>query len=383
MTNLVRLFVCVMAAFALPFSGASARDDRFARFAAHDPQSELHVSYEAWTILLEDIVYDVGFSNREPADRAGTRVTGTRIRLGSNSRYRYEGNRLLLHLIDDERAAAISQYREELARLPEQVALSRLNRNEQLAYWLNLHNVIVVDELIRSYPVTRLNRAGNAFHNDPVVTVDGVELSLNDIRFGIVQVNWPDPRIIYGFSSGAVGGPTLNDSAFDGRRIWTQLDRSAREYVNALRGVENDTTTLKVSELYFEHRALFEPWPSALRNHLYSFANGDVYAVLDGAVGEPEALTYDWYVADLTNGSRCGGAGRGSLLISTSGEGNVKFNGGCGAVPPQARELLRAVTLRRLEMLREGRIGQVFVRDIETPSDSGEPEAQGGEDGSR
>lgn len=365
---------------ALPLAHASQDGrDEFARFAEYAEESSIDIDYSAWDELMGDIVFDVGFSDRRRPSSEGIRQTGSRIQRGSRSPYRYEGNRLLAHLIDDERIEAIVAYRDELASLPDQISLSDLTKDQQLAYWLNLYTATIVAEIMEDYPVGNLAvpspDSPRSFLNRDLITVAGTPLSLNDIRLEIVGRYWDNPRVIYGFWHGGIGGPSLRAGAYDPDRVGAQLDRQAREFVNSLRGVEANDDVLHISEIYFQHRALFPQWPEDVRAHLRLYAYGPVDAILSSAQDGPDPIDFEWDVADMTNGTRCGGGAATSQVVTSGGSG-FQVSGTCGSIPPIAVPLVNRVIERRIDALRRGEIGRVFVRDIPTadPDDRGQGE---------
>ncbi|WBQ12374.1 DUF547 domain-containing protein [Hyphomonadaceae bacterium BL14] len=368
--------VCVLALAGVSAPAAmAATDPAFARFAEHDQDSRIRIDYTAMSEILGGSVYEVGRSDRIPG-RGRVERTGTRINLGSTSRYRYEGNRVVFHTMSREHKDVISQYRAELESLPSHVPLASLSPDEQLAYWLNLHNIVVIDEIARRYPVTnvaRLRIDGQPLHDAPLVTIEGQRLSLNDIRFNVVGANWSDPRVMYGFFSGSVGGPSIQRQPFEGARVWAQLSAGAGEFVNALRGVEDVNQGYRISPLYQEWRdSLFAQWPQDLESHLTAFADGDARQSI--SIGQlPDFLTYDTLIADLTNGvHRCGGDS-GFNVVSTGSEMGATASNPCSGLPPHARDLVVTVIERRLEFLRQGRFGSVTIRDVDTT-----PESEGG-----
>jgi len=364
---------CALAAAPAAFAQPSGE---LARFTEADETSRTVIDYTVWTETLNGMVFDVGHSDRRPA-MGRLQVTGTLLSPESNSRYRYENNRVVYHLMDDEYLELLSAYRAELEALPSQVALSSLNPNEQLAYWLNLHNVVVIDELARRYPVRRLDNQridGEPFFEAKIINVDGVRLSLNDIRLRIVGEGWSDPLVMYGFYSGAIGGPTLRNEAFSGARVWNQLRLNAREFVNGLRGIDSNRRRTTISPLYAEHRAMFPDWPQDLYTHLAGLAESaaDDLAPFEG---EPAYVDYDWSIADLTNGRRgcSSGADANPVTIITTG-GSTSNAIDCRVLPLQARTLVEVVVARRLEFIRQGRLGQVTVLDIPTVPDADDRE---------
>ncbi len=361
---------------AQPASDAHQYPDSFSAYADYNADSEMTIDYGVWSSLLSDIVFDVGMSDRRPASGQAPIRTGTRLRAGSNSPYRNEGNRVIYHLIEDDRAQAISEYREELIALADSLPISRLNGNEQLAFWLNLHNVILIDEVIKAYPEPRVNppwSRGSTLFDRPVATLNNAEVSLNDIQAFVVET-WDDPRVIYGFHLGAIGGPSITSQAFSGNRVWHQLNRIGREYVNSLRGVEDHVGALRVSALYTHHQNAFASWPADLHAHLLTLAQSDVEAIVRRATNEVQTITYASEIADLTNGRNCGAAGASFNVRTTDSDGNFRFNGACDPLPPQSRELIRQIQLRQLRFIREGRYGRVTVTDIQTPSTSEAPQ---------
>tara|TARA_R110002072_G_scaffold103804_2_gene227721 strand:- start:335 stop:1468 length:1134 start_codon:yes stop_codon:yes gene_type:complete len=357
--------------------------DAFARHEASQPASGQRIDYETFTGLLRDIVLDVGLSDREAPPRVI--LTGTRINTANTSRYQFEGNRVAFHLLSDEYEAAITEYRRDLESLPDRIEFDRLSSDEQLAYWLNLHNVAVIEQIMLSYPVTRTNRL-EAFGTDEplldadILTVAGVPLSLNDIRLRIVYSQWNDPRVMYGFFNGAIGGPNIRRTAYTGSDVWRQLDSNAAEFVNSLRGVEADRNELKISSMYAEGRDYFFPnWPNDVRSHLADYAT-DLAADEVAAGGPVDASVEEWGVADLINGSRRCTGGSGDLnLLSYSGD-YVRTGTPCAAMPANARILINHVIERRLELIRNGAYGRVYVRDVPTVDPDEVDNAEAGED---
>jgi hypothetical protein len=372
----IKKIAVATATSALLASAGFAQDGEFARFAQHAEEGGPTIDYSAWTTILEGVVFDVGYSDRRAPSARQQSVTGTLINPASPSRYRNEGNRVLLHLIEDVHADAISAYRQELEAIPDQVPLAELNSNEQLAYWLNLHNAVLIDELVKQYPVRNIDRArvdGQPLLDAKLLEIEGVALSLNDIRYNIVAEGWQDPRVIYGFFIGSVGGPSLRDEAFEARRVWSQLESNAREFVNGLRGVDTGFRRTELSPYYQMHADLFPGGVDELKTHLMVYADDEVDALISEIDGSPAYLDFDWRIADLTNGRNgCSGAqaSQNVDIIGPNGRTNNAIS--CNVLPPQALELFEVVIQRRLEYLRSGRIGRVTLRDIPTDPDQDE-----------
>ena len=288
--------------------GRSAASTPAAVLAAYapNPSRSSSVNYELIDEALDVIVFNGGPSTRRPAGRLEAPV-GTRVAKGHRSRFRLEGNKIFFSQFDDETKAAIAEYRQSLEAIGRRVDVTTLSRNEQLAYWFNLHNLVVIDEIAKRYPTRFPNRLrigpdDASFHEAKIIDLgQGVPLSLRDVR-EIVYTHWSDPRVIYGFFHGDVGGPSIRSQAYTGERVGERLDRQAREFVNSLRGVSESRGRLLVSEIYDEARPHFFPvWPADLTAHFLEHADEEVTEIVRGKT-EVRFERYDDRVADLAGG---------------------------------------------------------------------------------
>ena len=243
--------------------------------------------------------------------------------------------------------------------------ISSLRRNEQLAYWLNLHNVTLIEQIALNYPVRQPEKLrvgpNNELLNDAkLLNIRGVSLSLRDIRENIVYPNWQNPNVIYGFFRGNIGSPSLQRYAYTGSNVNAVLNIQGGEFVNSLRGFHESRKTLKVSTLYDEARPYyFQNWSTDLKQHLRKYANPNVLKELDS--DKPITLDrYDPVVADLLAGDRPSTA---NLNVSSNGRTNT------GRVSPEVARLLRELNTKT-EILRERGMltkrGTVTIEDLET-----------------
>ncbi|WP_417485014.1 DUF547 domain-containing protein [Maricaulis salignorans] len=344
------------------------------QFQAYDPESTQVLNFEAWSEILNDIVLRVPASRRQVA-RGRPQQTGTAIYRGNTSRYRYEGNRVIYHLMDDGYEEAIREFRIAMEDLPNRVDFGSLNSDQQLAYWFNLYNAAVIEQVIGRYPESRINRTraigtNQSLFEAKILNVAGVPLSLDDIRLRIVYPQWDDPRVIYGFHNGSIGGPNIRREAFRGTQVWRQLDSNATDFVNSLRGVELSDTELRVSQIYGEARPLFPDFETDLRAHLTRFANDNTARQLEG--NRPVATdVVEWHIADMTNGvTGCTGSGSPVEVSGTSNPNVVNLASmNCNILPQTGLVLLQYVFEQRLRLIRENALGTVDTIDIETPSE--------------
>ena len=290
---------------------------------------------------LRWMVVPMGPSLRQTAPRRDPRL-GTRRIQGHESRFRLEGNRVGFSFFNDEIRSSLTEYREDLERVGSTLDITRIPRNEQLAFWFNLHNVAVVEALAYEYPLTQpaLRTFGSneaSLDDAKLVTIGGVELSPRDIRERIVFPNWQDPKVMYGFWRGEIGGPSLQRIAFNGDNVDSLLDASAKEFVNSLRGVQKYNGALQVSELYREAAPFYFEKDADLRAHLGQHAGEAVQKL----IGKTDKVSYSAdYELDLADMSR------GETFSVLDNYGFLSNSGGISVVEPvRTRPNLGARTL--------------------------------------
>ena len=129
----------------------------------------------------------------------------------------------------DDRAM-LDAYIEQLAAVP----ITQYPRDEQFAYWVNLYNALVLQQVLKVYPVASIrdvDLSGAFFTGGPwaekLITVERRALSLNDIEHRILRPIWQDPRIHYAVNCASIGCPNLQPTPFQAAQLDRQLDQAA------------------------------------------------------------------------------------------------------------------------------------------------------------
>lgn len=307
--------------FFVPF--AYANETHFP--ASHTPNSEFVVDYSDLDLVLSSAVLDMGPSTHKRAHRVRA-DSATRLYGGSRKPSRFEGNRVVFHLFRDEHRQILQAIRDGLLALPQDIALDELSRNEQLAYFLNLHNSIVLVKMAEEYPVTDLERFFDrdrpaSFINSDTFSWNGKDISLADIQDHVLS-NWQDPMVIYGFYMGAVGTPNIRSEAFHGSRVYDQLRANARDFVNSVRGTQIwNGSELRVASYYRRMAVKFPNFDADVMRHVKQYARPN-FATKLVAVNTVDARIDDWNIADLYNG-HLHQAGRTGPRTITDAEGTL------------------------------------------------------------
>jgi len=325
-------------------------------FSKHEPHSDIALNHAMWSRFLEKTTVYAGVSTRRVARARKRTWVGSRMGFGNNLPSRYENNRVVLSGFEDGHFDVLQQYRKALEALPEQMPLISLNRDEQLAYWLNLYNVHALEHVAAHYPATTTRKLRSApgetpegVWHQPTLQVAGIPLSLVDIEQKILFPIWDDPMVLYGLWQGAIGGPRLPIKAYTGEKVHRMLRGNAREFINSNRAMQPDGEVLNVSLLYGWGESLFENRQS-LRKHIHAHANANFSQGL-AKTRRVYVDLYDWHLADLSGGTHHRGqwnhtAAFVSGLPSNDTRAQALANQVMardmprGALPPQSMELL-------------------------------------------
>lgn len=339
--NRVRIFV------GLPFAlaaGMAATDIMAAAetvpepFRGHNPDSKFTIQYEDVNTVLKVMVVDVGRSSREKAPEIQATV-GTRMKTQVNRQTATEANRFWFEEFDNNEdfRQALRQVRLALEAIPGRMPLEHFNRDEQLAYWLNLYNITVLDELVQLYPERNLKKEiiGKKSILEPkILNVSGIDLSLNDIQHTILAGNYNnDPVILYGLHQGYIGSPNIRRSAYTGDKVYQQLQDNAEEFINSNRGTHAQNGTFEVSSLYQRNAHYFPNFDTDLKQHLMRFIEGDERAALQAASTLKPDID-DWNIVDVHGTMRdMGGSFATSQAAMIDSVENVQYSAGGKATP--------------------------------------------------
>jgi len=182
----------------------------------------------------------------------------------------------------------------------EAVEVSGLSRREQKAYWINLYNSQTVALIVEHYPVKSIRDiriSPGLFAVGPwdkkLLTVEGEEISLNDIEHRILRPLWRDNRVHYALNCASIGCPDLQSTAFTAENTEELLEAGARAYVNHPRGAVLEGSVLTVSSIYDWFEVDFGGSKAGVTEHLLRYAEGPLADGLKGFSGRVK-YRYDW-----------------------------------------------------------------------------------------
>lgn len=182
---------------------------------------------------------------------------------------------------------------------------SSMSIAEAQAYWINLYNAKTLDVVLDPYPVTSIKKiklgGGGLFGSGPwskkLMTVEDVDLSLDDVEHRIVRPLFDDPMSHYGLNCASYSCPNLMTRAYTAGNIRQLLNQSAVEYVNHPRGVSVEARRIVASKIYSWYAGDFGG-RRQLKSHWGNFARSDHGAAIKAAsIGR---FVYDWSLNDVS-----------------------------------------------------------------------------------
>jgi hypothetical protein len=201
-------------------------------------------------------------------------------------------------------------------------------RDEQIAFWLNAYNAIVLQTVIdhypiagksREYPARSIRQIPGAFERLPH-RVAGTMVTLDQIEQTILPA-FHDARVFLALGRGAVGSGRLRSEAYTASRLEQQLAGDASECLNHEQcvDVDREANAVKVSAIFSWREKDFVAAYADKAAAVFSTRSPIERAVL--AFVEPRLLTterefvaqntfkveyipFDWDLNDLTGRSR-------------------------------------------------------------------------------
>jgi len=231
----------------VPWCHAAPKAKLWKRWQTFDASSSTHLDHKSWDLLLQKYV-----------------VTAT------------DGiNRFAYGKVTSKDRIQLEKYLADMAV----ISISRFNRAEQKAYWINLYNALTIRVILDHYPVKSIRDidiSPGFFADGPwgkkLLRVEGEGVSLNDIEHRILRPVWRDNRLHYAVNCASLGCPNLQAAAFTAENTETLLEKGAREYVNHPRGVRIEKGKLFVSSIYEWFKEDFGDSDQGVIAHLKQYA---------------------------------------------------------------------------------------------------------------
>ena len=247
-------------------SVAAPEADLWERWAAHDTESTRTISHQLWNDFLARYV----------------------------SKHPDGINRVAYQKVSDSDRKHLKSYLHQSS----QINISTYNREEQLAYWINLYNALTLNLILEHLPVSSIREIKSGlFSSGPwgkkLISVEAQQLTLNDIEHRVLRPIWRDPRIHYAVNCASVGCPNLQLRAYTPANNEHLLEQAARDFINHPRGVKVVGNSIVASEIYSWFQEDFGASEKQVIEHFRQYANPQLQAQLSN-ITRIDSYQYDW-----------------------------------------------------------------------------------------
>ena len=201
---------------------------------------------------------------------------------------------------------------DELRRQMAQVDPQALPKNDQLAYWINLYNISVVNVVVENYPVASIRDIStdfiahlNVFKKDYVQTKKG-PMSLNDVENEKIRNHFMDARIHFAINCAAKSCPPIRTEPFTCEQISNQLVDQVRLVLNGPKGVHMEKSggelvlhTTKIMDWFADD---FEKWSAGRVKFIAHYVTPDKRRQIEAAGNQVNLKfdDYDWKLNDAS-----------------------------------------------------------------------------------
>jgi hypothetical protein len=267
------LLIAIVTLFLSNHLLAAPASELWEKWASHETNSKLTIDHSQWNDLTQRFVLP----------------TKNGINLLAYSKFEIADKNQLKAYISTLSKTPIRQY----------------NKGEQMAYWINLYNAITVNLILDNYPITSIRDVKSGFFSfgpwdKELITIEGEQLSLNDIEHRILRPIWQDARIHYAVNCASIGCPNLQSSAFTAENTETMLDLAAVEFINHPRAAQVKYGKLRVSSIYDWYKADFGGTDASVIDHLRQYAEPSLVEQLSNIESIDNDDHYDWSINSLS-----------------------------------------------------------------------------------
>ena len=259
----------LLIALLAPYSIAAPKSELWPYWSAYQSQSSIKVDHQIWQALLSRYVLlsDDGIH---------------RVAYGE---------------FDETAKAKLREYLDAMSR----IAPTQLNRDEQLAYWINLYNAQTI-QVVLDHPRKKSILSMGPFFSlgpwdEPYLTIENKPVTLNDIEHRILRPIWQDHRLHYVLNCASIGCPNLSQTAYRATSIAQQMADAQIAFLQHPRAISfTDRGELQLTSLFDWYLADFAPDVFGLLAYL-AVQRPDLAADLAAMAGNADAkinYVYDW-----------------------------------------------------------------------------------------
>jgi hypothetical protein len=146
----------------------------------------------------------------------------------------------------------------QLLAMAKSISVSKNNVAEYQAFWINGYNLLVIDGIIKNYPIkSPLDKPG--FFDKNKNEIGGTSITLNDIENKLLRKNFPkEARFHFVLVCGGLGCPPIINEAYTPYKLHEQLEQQTKLALNDPKFIQVNKNKVKISQIFEWYKGDFE-----------------------------------------------------------------------------------------------------------------------------
>jgi hypothetical protein len=181
--------------------------------------------------------------------------------------------------------------------LLERVSPQQLDRDEQMAFYINVYNAWTIKLVLNNYPgVKSIKDLGTIFKSPwkkKFVKINAKTVTLDYVEHEILRPKFKDPRVHFAVNCASISCPPLLNEPYYGANLEAQLDGVAKNFIN-----DPDSNFVKNEVLYVSRifKWFGEDFDNDILKYVRTHAQGDLAQEIENAKDtlKIKYLDYDW-----------------------------------------------------------------------------------------
>ena len=182
---------------------------------------------------------------------------------------------------------------DELLEMAKGITVSKENKNEYQAFWINGYNLLVIKSIVENDPIkSPIDQAG--FFDKIKHDIGGSSVSLNGIENKLLRKNFSsEPRFHFVLVCGGLGCPPIINEAYKPEILNDQLERQTKLALNDPKFIRVDGKKVKISQIFEWYKSDFQQ-----KGKVVDFINSYRTEKLPEKV-KVSYYKYDWTLNDV------------------------------------------------------------------------------------
>ncbi len=183
---------------------------------------------------------------------------------------------------------------EEYLNSIESADISKLSKEDKLAFYINAYNATVIKNVLDHLPI-KSPMDVDGFFNKIKHTIVGKEITLDELEHKYALKIEPTLSH-FGLVCAAISCPKLLAKVYDGKTVFMQLEENAQVYLNDLQKnkLDRENNILYMSEIFKWFKNSFIKKYGSLKNSAIQFMNDNDAKYLNENEVTIKYMKYNW-----------------------------------------------------------------------------------------